>query len=451
MRDDLSMRRFPAIILALAAGIFLLSAPGMIVGGHAVAAEKRARHLFGHKEKPAALQARAIGFYARGCLAGGAMLPVDGPAWQAMRLSRNRNWGHPQLVELVERLAIESKEQEGWPGLLVGDLSQPRGGPMLSGHRSHQVGLDADIWLMPMPDRTLTRKEREKISAVSMIKTSLEINKEHWRPGHVTLLKRAASYKEVERIFVHPAIKKALCEAAGPKAKWLSKVRPYWGHHYHFHIRIKCPPGSTNCKSQKPPPGEPGCGKQLDHWFALLRRPKKPAKPGAKPKKRKEIMITELPKECRAVLAAEDATPAQYASRSQAAAVATASPAQAKPDTAKADDAAQPKQATVPAVPLPGAKPVPDRPARSAAPSSPAVTVPPPSARPDPPALPPTATTPAPAPRPSSQLLPTPLPAPKPLVPPQSVPAARPVASANLPWLRSLVTSGPPLPDRKPK
>ena len=77
---------------------------------------------------------------------------------------------------------------------------------MLTGHRSHQVGLDADIWLMPMPDRTLSRKEREKISAVSMIKTPFKVNEKHWRPGHVTLLKRAASYKEVERIFVHPAI-----------------------------------------------------------------------------------------------------------------------------------------------------------------------------------------------------------------------------------------------------
>ena len=64
-------------------------------------------------------------------MAGGAALPVDGPAWQVMRLSRNRNWGHPDLVALVERLAIEAKEKDGWNGLLVGDLAQPRGGPML--------------------------------------------------------------------------------------------------------------------------------------------------------------------------------------------------------------------------------------------------------------------------------------------------------------------------------
>ena len=63
-----------------------------------------------------------------------------------MRLSRNRNWGHPKLVEFLERLSAKGAKV-GWPGLLVGDMAQPRGGPMLTGHASHQVGLDADIWL----------------------------------------------------------------------------------------------------------------------------------------------------------------------------------------------------------------------------------------------------------------------------------------------------------------
>ena len=115
-----------------------------------------AKALFGAAKSPAPMAARAIGFYAKGCLAGAASLAVDGPAWQAMRLSRNRNWGHPELIALVEKLATDAKKHDGWPGLLVGDLSQPRGGPMLTGHASHQVGLDADIWLTPMPDRRLS-------------------------------------------------------------------------------------------------------------------------------------------------------------------------------------------------------------------------------------------------------------------------------------------------------
>src|SRR5262249_26974645 len=119
-----------------------------------------ARELFGRRATGAALEPRTIGFYSKGCLAGGVALPVNGPTWQVMRLSRNRNWGHPSLIAFLERLS-EKGHKVGWNGLLMGDMSQPRGGPMTNGHASHQVGLDADIWLTPMPDRELTRLERE--------------------------------------------------------------------------------------------------------------------------------------------------------------------------------------------------------------------------------------------------------------------------------------------------
>ena len=97
-----------------------------------------AKELFGRKSGPAHLEARAIGFYAHGCLAGAQALPVEGEAWQVMRLSRNRNWGHPALIAFLERFARKIPKVNGWPGILVGDISQPRGGPMLTGHASHQ-------------------------------------------------------------------------------------------------------------------------------------------------------------------------------------------------------------------------------------------------------------------------------------------------------------------------
>src|SRR5512135_1206735 len=128
-----------------------------------------AMQLFGGKQLPSLGKAMAIGYYPRGCLAGGVELPINGPTWQVMRLSRNRNWGHPSLIRVLESLANKARAQAGWPGLLVGDMSQPRGGPMLTGHASHQVGLDADIWLTPMPDRELTRTEREEMSATNVV------------------------------------------------------------------------------------------------------------------------------------------------------------------------------------------------------------------------------------------------------------------------------------------
>ena len=94
------------------------------------------------------LYSAPLGGYAAGCLAGAERLAESGPGWQAMRLSRNRNWGHPQMIAFIEKLS-RAAQAAGWPGLYVGDISHPRGGPMVSSHRSHQIGLDADIWLRP--------------------------------------------------------------------------------------------------------------------------------------------------------------------------------------------------------------------------------------------------------------------------------------------------------------
>ena len=273
-----------------------------------------AKMLFGSVTAPAPLAARAIGSYARGCLAGGVSLPINGPDWQVMRLSRNRNWGTPQLLDYLERLASDARARDGWPGLLVGDMAQPRGGPMITGHSSHQIGLDADVWLTPMPDRILTPQEREDITATSMLKDPFTVDPAIWTPLHTKLIKRAASYPQVSRIFVHPAIKKVLCQQAGKDRAWLGKVRPWWGHFYHFHIRLKCPPDMAGCENQKPPSGDDGCGTELANWFSMLRKAEiasaHPAVPGAKPASKKPpLSLGDLPKECMTVLSAGGGMP----------------------------------------------------------------------------------------------------------------------------------------------
>lgn len=271
--------------------------------------EPLAKVLFSQKKTAANLAPRAIGWYAKGCLAGGMHLEDFGPAWQTMRPSRNRAWGHPKLIKLLKRLAVDTQEKDGWPGLLVGDIAQPRGGPMITGHASHQVGLDADIWLNPMPSRKLTYREREDISAKTMLdKTQLKVDPKVFTEKQFKLIKRAASYPQVQRIFVHPAIKKAMCEMAGKNRHWLSKVRPLWGHHYHFHIRIYCP--NSGCKAQDPVGVDDGCGKEVDNWLKQIAKslkPPPPPKPGEKkkwipPSERRKITMDQLPAECRAVL-----------------------------------------------------------------------------------------------------------------------------------------------------
>ena len=139
---------------------------------------------------------------------------------------------------------------------------------MLTGHNSHQIGLDADIWLTPMPNRELTRREREEMSATMMVAADRkDVDPEVWTPAHTEIIKAAAKDPIVERIFVNAAIKKALCREAGNDRSWLHKVRPYYGHDYHFHVRIKCPADSPDCRPQDPVPAGEVCGNDLDHWF----------------------------------------------------------------------------------------------------------------------------------------------------------------------------------------
>ncbi|MDP2620981.1 MAG: penicillin-insensitive murein endopeptidase [Hyphomicrobiales bacterium] len=267
-----------------------------------------AKELFGHASEPADMKPQAIGGYTRGCLAGAVELPTDGPFHQVMRTSRNRNWGHPSLNDFLEKLAQKAHEVAGWPGLLIGDLAQPRGGPMLTGHASHQIGLDADIWLMPAPPRRYTDEEREEVSAVSVIGAKAEVPEGNWKidptlwsAGQTEVIKAAAGDPRVARIFVHPAIKRALCKSAGKDRAWLRKVRPWYGHHYHFHVRLSCPPGSTGCTNQAAPPPGDGCDASLDWWFteAPYRKPDKPVKP--KP----PLRLADLPKACKSVYEAK--------------------------------------------------------------------------------------------------------------------------------------------------
>jgi len=259
-----------------------------------------AKALFGRVTGPTGGTAESFGSYAKGCFSGGEALPMDGATWQVMRPSRNRMWGTPRLVDFIERLAARAP-QAGWPGLLVGDMSQPRGGPMLTGHASHQLGLDVDVWLTPMPGHRMSRAEREETSATNVVREDrLDIDPDAWTEQHLGLIRMTARQPEVARIFVNPAIKKALCREAGGDRGWLTKVRPMYGHNYHYHIRLSCPGGEEACGDQAPPPPGDGCGAELAHWFspAILN----PPKPKVAPKPRPPMTLAALPDACRAVL-----------------------------------------------------------------------------------------------------------------------------------------------------
>src|ERR1700722_20270221 len=198
-----------------------------------------AKQVFGRILTPTEAQTRSIGFYSRGCIAGAQPLPLDGDTWRVMRISRNRYWGNPVTIDFLERFSKKAAAAGVWPGILVGD-----------------------IWLTPMP-ANLTKREREEMSAVEMVRPDgLSVDPEHWSERQAGIIRFAAEEPQVTLIFVNAAIKKALCEKHAGEP-WMNKVRPWWGHDYHFHVRIRCPEGETACQNQGPPPPGDGCDKSL--------------------------------------------------------------------------------------------------------------------------------------------------------------------------------------------
>jgi penicillin-insensitive murein DD-endopeptidase len=219
-------------------------------------------------QTPAAGEPVAIGDYSAGCIRGARALPLTGEGYQVVRPERRRYFGHPDLVDFLRKLG-EGAKAAGLGRILLGDLGQPRGGPAPGGHASHQTGLDVDIWywappqalLKPLPPATLAG-----LHARSVLDGKTQTLAAREADRVATLLRLTASDPRVARMFVHPIIKRSLCARPDPDRSWLGKVRPWFGHDDHVHVRLACPAGSSHCVSQPAlPPGD-GCD-TVDWWF----------------------------------------------------------------------------------------------------------------------------------------------------------------------------------------
>ncbi len=235
-------------------------------------------------ETPAPGPLRIIGNQGAGCIAGAERLPDSAPGLQTIRLSRSSFWGSPATIAALQRLAAQV-QAAGLPDLYMGDISGPRGGPLAGGHFSHQMGIDADVWLdLAPPHPLLPPADREAIEPPSLVRPDGHgVDAARWRPGHIVLLRLAAGLPGIDRIFVNPAIKRQLCgEVSGDRA-WLRLIRPWWGHASHMHIRFRCPADQPACEQAPPPPAGDGCDATLAWWFAQLDAPPKPAGPPRRP------------------------------------------------------------------------------------------------------------------------------------------------------------------------
>nr|WP_252733890.1 penicillin-insensitive murein endopeptidase [Paracoccus marinaquae] len=281
-----------------------MTAAALILGLASPAlSEPLAKDVFGGFRSASQGPAVSIGFYSKGCGQGFVQLPESGPSWQAMRLSRNRNWGHPQMIDFLVGLS-QAAQRAGWKGLYIGDISQPRGGPMISGHASHQLGLDADIWMLPPASLNLSPSQRENISSVSAVARGGTALSGNYNPGHMAILRAAARDPRVERVFTDPVVKLAMCQTETGDRSWLRKVRPLNAHDYHFHVRLACPKGSI-CSTQDAPPQGDGCAEAAE-WIRNRMDPSrvKPAPPDPNYRHPRSYRLSELPAQCRTVAAA---------------------------------------------------------------------------------------------------------------------------------------------------
>ena len=200
--------------------------------------------------------AESIGKPGAGCVKGAAALPKKAKDYVITRPGRNRVFGHPALIAYLRAMAKGLAEAKLGP-LFIGDLGQPIGGPTKNGHRSHQNGLDVDLWFAP------TKSPRGPAPVLVNLKTKKLLPA--WNKKIIQRLRLFASAPEVDRIFVNPVIKRALCEEA--PGEWLRLLRPWWGHHDHLHVRLRCPADSPACEDGAPLPEGDGCDKRLDWWF----------------------------------------------------------------------------------------------------------------------------------------------------------------------------------------
>jgi len=227
--------------------------------------------------------AQVIGAPWNGCLAGAASLLWRGSGYEVLRPGEDRYFGDPATVRFVERLGRRA-HAAGLPMFYVGDMAQPRGGPMSSSHVSHETGVDVDIWLTLDTVPKLPDAVRQTLDPPPMVLPDQSaIDPARFGPGQVTLLRLAARDPAVDRIFVNPAIKRALCEGYGGAGRgdrtWLRRVRPWYGHEAHFHVRLKCPVGAPLCQGQPPVPPGDGCDPAIFAWWSRELSKPKPAVP----------------------------------------------------------------------------------------------------------------------------------------------------------------------------
>lgn len=203
------------------------------------------------------------GFYSNGRLVNADVLPAEGLGFVKIHRPRNRGYGAFDLVQVL--VDASARMQQTFPSvdrIMIGDMSAEHG-DNLSGHASHQNGLDADVAFI-RADRTEQDPEdtggfREDFVNKGKLTENFDLPR-NWHYAKVLI-----QTGRVQRLFVNAVVKKGLCSFVSligereSQRETLRRLRTIAGHEDHFHVRITCPASSPDCKAQEDVPEDLGC------------------------------------------------------------------------------------------------------------------------------------------------------------------------------------------------
>lgn len=187
---------------------------------------------------------KAIGRPNRGHLKDGVPLPYE-PDLYTIR-SKHASYASSHTALQVVTAFRAFRRESGYSGkVIIADISAKSGGSYRT-HHSHQTGRDLDILMPLMPGTKRWGHDIDWDTTWALVRAFLET-------------------KEVEYIFLDYKIQNKLHAAAlrakehpdklaslisWPVGKWNKTIiRDSPGHWAHFHVRIKCGPTETRCRS----------------------------------------------------------------------------------------------------------------------------------------------------------------------------------------------------------
>lgn len=187
----------------------------------------------------------------------------NGSFFKLLAPAKKRFYGTFEMGSLLKFLGEFVRSKLKNSGLVVGDVSQEKGGAIYSlnpktkkyelAHSGHEAGMDADVAYMVAKNslifNSVLGKEAGKLDPDFLIKDQWELFKVGYQTGLVDIT------------FLDEKIKGALCKMALQNneissykdeksfaGQVLSRLIPWPGHHHHFHLRMKCSKNQPRCR-----------------------------------------------------------------------------------------------------------------------------------------------------------------------------------------------------------